>query len=72
MIRGLSPNATIATTSSSASFDATKFHTLEMVAQGASLTVYTVGIAFGDEANAGKAGGQRAQNLIVAQPGSAH
>jgi hypothetical protein len=32
----------------------------------------TVGIAFGDEANAGKAGGQRAQNLIVAQPGSGH
>jgi hypothetical protein len=30
----------------------------------------TVGIAFGDEANAGKAGGQRAQNLIVTQPGS--
>jgi len=29
----------------------------------------TVGIAFGSEANRGKAGGQRAQNLIVAQPG---
>ena len=101
MIRGLSPNATIATTSNPASFDATKFHTLEMVAQGSSLTVYldgapltftqnnasvttvalpattgsndgTVGIAFGDEANAGKAGGQRAQNLIVAQPGGTH
>jgi uncharacterized protein (TIGR03437 family) len=98
-IRGLSPNAVIATTGSPASFDATKFHTLEMVAQASSLTVYldgsrltftqnnasvttvalpattgsndgTVGIAFGDEANAGKAGGQRAQNLIVTQPGS--
>jgi len=31
----------------------------------------TVGIAFGDEANAGKAG-QRAQNPIVAQPGTRH
>ena len=30
----------------------------------------TVGIAFADEANRGKAGGQRAQNLIIAQPGS--
>jgi hypothetical protein len=28
-----------------------------------------VGIAFGDEANRGKAGGQRAQNPIVTQPG---
>ena len=92
MIRGLSPNATIATTATPASFDATKFHTLEMVAQASSLTVYldgasvttvtlpattgsndgTVGIAFGAEANAGKAGGQRAQNLIIAQPGSTH
>jgi uncharacterized protein (TIGR03437 family) len=98
-IRGLSPNAVIATTGSPASFDATRFHTLEMVAQGASLTVYldnnrltftqnnasvttvalpattgsndgAVGIVFADEANRGKAGGQRAQNLIVAQPGS--
>lgn len=98
MIRGLSPNATIATTAAPASFNATIFHTLEMVAQGSSLTVYldnarltftqnnasvttvtlpattgendgAVGIAFGDEANAGKAGGQRAQNLIIAQPG---
>jgi uncharacterized protein (TIGR03437 family) len=92
MIRGLSPNATIATTASPGSFDATKFHTLEMVAQGSSLVVYldgarvttvtlpattgsndgAVGIAFGAEANAGKAGGQRAQNLIVAQPGGGH
>jgi uncharacterized protein (TIGR03437 family) len=101
MIRGLSPNATIATTANPATFDATKFHTLEMVAQGSSLTVYldnarltftqnnasvttvalpattgsndgAVGIAFGAEANAGKAGGQRAQNLIVAQPGGGH
>jgi hypothetical protein len=98
-IRGLSPNGVIATTASPASFDATRFHTLEMVAQSSSLTVYldsarltftqnnasvtsvtlpassndgAVGIAFGDEANRGKAGGQRAQNLIVAQPGSAH
>jgi uncharacterized protein (TIGR03437 family) len=99
MIRGLSPNATIATNATPASFDATRFHTLEMVAQSSSLVVYldgarltftensasvttvtlpattgsndgTVGIAFGDEANAGKAGGQRAQNLIVAQPGT--
>jgi hypothetical protein len=97
-IRGLSPNAVIATAGSPASFDATRFHTLEMVAQGSSLAVYldstrltftrnnasvttvelpatsgsndgTVGIAFADEANRGKAGGQRAQNLIVAQPG---
>jgi hypothetical protein len=92
MIRGLSPNATIATTAAPASFDATKFHTLEMVAQASSLTVYldgasvttvtlpattgsndgTVGIAFGAEANAGKAGGQRAQNLVIAQPGGGH
>ena len=101
MIRGLSPNATIATTGNPASFDATKFHTLEMVAQGSTLAVYldnarltftqnnasattvtlpattgsndgAVGIAFGAEANAGKAGGQRAQNLIVAQPGGGH
>ena len=100
-VRGLSPNAVIATTGSPASFDATKFHTLEMVAQGSSLTVYldgnrltftqnnasvttvalpattgandgAVGIAFADEANRGKAGGQRAQNLIVAQPGGGH
>ena len=32
----------------------------------------TVGIAFGDEANRLKTGGQSAQNLIVAQPGGGH
>jgi uncharacterized protein (TIGR03437 family) len=97
MIRGLNPNITIATTGPSSSFNAAKTHTLELTAQGQSLTVYldgsrlsftqngasvltvalpvsggtnngTAGIAFGAEANRGKAGGQRAQHLVIATP----
>jgi hypothetical protein len=98
-LRGLNPNAVIATTGIPASFDAAAFHTLETVAQGASLQVWldgagltftqdgnavtslalpatggsndgTAGIAFADEDNRGKAGGQKARNLAIAQPGS--
>jgi uncharacterized protein (TIGR03437 family) len=98
-LRGLNPNAVIATTGVPASFDAAVFHTLEAVAQGLSLQVWldgtrltftqnsasvttvalpatsgsnngSAGIAFADEDNRGKAGGQRAKNLVIAQAGS--
>ena len=95
-LRGLNPNAVIATTGVSASFNAAIFHKLEIVAQGLSLQVWldgarltftqngaavssvalpstagsnngAAGIAFADEDNRGKAGGQRARNLVIAQ-----
>jgi len=46
-IRGLSPNAVIATTGSPASFDATRFHTLEMVAQGSREELQTAKFGLG-------------------------
>ena len=98
-LRGLNPNAVIAITGTTAQFDATVFHQLELVAKGQNLQAWldgvaqtftqngstgttvtlpatsgsnngTVGLAFADEDNRGKAGGQRAKNLVVAQPGS--
>jgi len=98
-LRGLNPNAVIASTGVPASFNATVFHTLEVVAQGSSLQVWldsvlltftqngasvttvslpatsgsnsgTAGIAFADEDNRGRAGGQQAKNLVIAQVGN--
>ena len=95
-LRGLNPNAVIASTGVPSSFNATVFHTLEAVAQGSALQVWldgalltftqngvgvtritlpattgsndgAAGIAFADEDNRGKAGGQRAKNLVIAQ-----
>jgi len=98
-LRGLNPNAVIATGGVPASFNAAVFHTLEAVAQGSSLQVWldgarltftqngaavstvalpatagsnngTAGIAFAGEDNRGKAGGQQAKNLVIAQVGN--
>ncbi len=98
-LRGLNPNAVIATTGIPTSFNAAVFHKLETVARGASLQIWldgarltftqnggavttlelpatngsndgTAGIAFADEDNRGKAGGQKARNLVIALPGS--
>lgn len=97
-LRGLNPNAVIATSVRPAAFDSTVFHTLVAVVRGSQLQVWldgsavafsqsggtvtavtlpatggsndgTVGLAFADEDNRGKAGGQRARNLVIAQPG---
>jgi len=98
-LRGLNPNAVIATTGIPTSFNAAVFHKLETVARGASLQIWldgarltftqnggavttlelpatngsndgTAGIAFAYEDNRGKAGGQKARNLVIALPGS--